>query len=531
MFCAACRALCISCATLLLFTAPAQGQNLESALQTQLQTLASQPQSGGEGAIAAPNLITQYYSARAYKPVWTDEGKRKALRALVADSASHGLDPADYHAALLDRPANGSPEELARREILYTDALVRLAYHLRFGKVNPHEIYADWNYRRSLSDVNAVAALEQVISAPDLAIAVEAFQPRIPHYNALRQALEKHYAIARAGGWPQIPQGPTIKPGTSDPRVAILRTRLQMTGDLQDTTAADPALYDQGLQQAMAEFQARHGMDQDSAIGKQTLAELNVPVEKRIDQIKANLERIRWVAHGLPLEFVLVDIARFEATMFRDRQLVWFSRTMVGKPFRKTPVFRAEMTQVVLNPSWTVPPTILKQDVLPKYKNNPNYLSGKGMRLLDENGNPTSGAWRAGMRVVQPPGPENPLGQYKFDMPNTHAVYLHDTPSKEKFSEAARAFSSGCIRLEKADELALLLLGEQHQWTKQQIDEVVATDNTKVIKLKQSIPVLILYFTAVVRANEMEFRPDIYGRDARVIAALKEPFRVSRKSN
>ena len=256
-----------------------------------------------------------------------------------------------------------------------------------------------------------------------------------------------------------------------------------------------------------------------------------MPVEKRIDQIKVNLERIRWVAYGLPSDFVVVDIAGFDAMRFRDGRVVWTSRVMVGKPVRKTPVFRAQMTHVVLNPTWTVPPTILKQDVLPKLKSNPNYLASKGMQLLDEKGNAVQGPWRAGLRVVQPPGPENALGQYKFDMPNDHAIYLHDTPSKEKFSLEARAFSSGCIRLEKAREFAVLLLSEQHQWTEQQVDEVIATKNTKFIALKQKIPVLILYLTATARDNEVEFRPDIYTRDARLIAALKEPFRVSWKTN
>jgi L,D-transpeptidase YcbB len=525
------RRLCIIGAALLLGALPARGASFESALQTQIQALPQQGDAGREGAIAAPNLITQYYLAHAYQPVWTDERKRNALRALIRDSKSHGLDPEDYHAALLDRSVGETPEDLARREILYTDALIRLAYHMRFGKVNPHEIYAEWNYRRSLSDVNAPQALEAVLKEPDLALAVEAFGPRIPHYNALRHALAQHYAIGNAGGWPKIADGPTIKPGMSDARLPVLRARLQASGDLQSTEAADPNLYDESVQQAMARFQARHGMEKDVAIGKQTLAALNVPVEKRIDQIRVNLERIRWVAHGLPSEFLLVDLAGFDATLYRDGRIVWFSRAMVGKPYRKTPVFRAEMTHVVLNPNWTVPPTILKQDVLPKSKNDPDYLAKKGMRLLDESGKPAAGGWRPGLRVVQPPGPENPLGQYKFDMPNPHAIYLHDTPSKEKFSLEARAFSSGCIRLEKPDELALLLLSEQHQWTKQQMDDVVATDNTKFIALKQKIPVLILYFTAEVRDKEVRFRPDIYERDARLIAALKEPFRVSRKTN
>ena len=521
----------IICAALTLLSLSAQAQSVESALQTEIQALSSQKDSRGEGAIAAKKLITQYYSRNAYQPVWTDE-RRAALRALVRNSTSHGLNPADYHVELLDQPVQNLPAELARREILYTDALARLAYHLRFGKVNPHEIYAEWNYQRSLSDIDPVSALDALVKAPDLEKAVESFGPQLPLYAALRSALVQYAAIANAGGWPKVPEGPPLKPSMRDDiRVPALRARLQASGDLPQTQPVDPNLYDENLQQAVAHFQARHGMERDGAIGKQTLAELNVPVEKRIDQIKVNLERIRWVAYALPSEFILVDIAGFDALMFREGHIVWRSRAMVGKPYRKTPVFRAEMTQVVLNPNWTVPPTILKQDVLPKYKNNPGYLASKGMRLLDERGNPTTGGWRPGLRVVQPPGPENPLGRYKFDMPNDHAVYLHDTPSKEKFVKEARAFSSGCIRLEKARELALLLLSGAPQGTEQQIDEVLATNKTKMIALQRKIPVLILYLTAEAHEQEVKFRPDIYARDARLIAALKEPFRVSWKTN
>jgi murein L,D-transpeptidase YcbB/YkuD len=436
-------------AVLLIGGLTACDKGYDDALEAEIQVLSQQRDGSKPGQIAATDLITEFYTARDFEPVWDNEKKRETLRALVHDASSHGLNPEDYHVHLLDKPVGKSDEDKAKAEILYTDALVRLAYHLRFGKVNPSALDADWNYKRSLKEIEPVKALEELATAGDLVKAVEDFGPRMPEYDALRLALVQQYNLAE--------------------------------------TDNDPA------------------------------------VQQRIETLKVNLERMRWVAYGLPKDYVLVDIAGYNAALIRDGEPVWTSKVVVGKPYRETPIFRADMTQVILNPSWTVPPTILKEDLLAKVDSDPNIFTRKGLRIVDANGNEAS-EYSEGMRVTQAPGNDNALGRYKFDMPNQHTVYLHDTPAKDKFSADARAFSSGCIRLEKPRELAEILLKDQ--MSAQQIEEVIATNGTKTVKLTQKIPVLILYFTADAKGNVIEFRDDIYERDGRVAAALREPFKL-----
>lgn len=517
-------ALVIFCAAGALVFVLTRGEGYEGELAAQVEKLSQQKDSSKPGRIAATDLIAEFYQARDYKPVWQKERRREALRTIVGNAASHGLDPKDYHAELLGQEAK-TDDDKARREILYTDALVRLAYHLRYGKVDPHRIYADWNYKRSLSDLNPVEALYTLTSTRDLNKAVEDFGPRMPEYKALRQALAQHLEMQKAGGWPQVAGGPPLKPRMKDPkRVPALRARLHASGDLNGKPS-DYYGYDVPLQQAVERFQKRHGLEPDRIVDDEVIAELNVPIERRIEQLKVNLERIRWVAHALPKEYILVDVAGYAAAMVRDGHPVWTSRVVVGKPYRETPVFRSEMTQVVLNPSWTVPPTILKEDLLAKVDKDPNVFARKGLRIVDENGNQLDG-YQEGARVTQPPGNDNALGRYKFDMPNKHAVYLHDTPAKDKFSEDQRAFSSGCIRLEKPRELAKILLGEQG-WSEAKIDEAVAAGDTKTVALEKKIPVLILYFTAEPGENGVVFRHDVYERDGRLAMALREQFRLN----
>jgi murein L,D-transpeptidase YcbB/YkuD len=526
--------------------APAQAADaVVEALRVQVEALRTgrEVRVAGE-PIAARRLIPAFYEARGFRPAWRRPEQAQALVRLVAASREHGLDPADYHAAALGRPADaGAPsatagaEGVARRDLLLTDALIRLAYHLRFGKANPRELYPDWSFSRSLGAIDPVQALEAAISSASLEAAVERFAPQLELYGGLRAALARHRAIEASGGWPRVPPGRTLEPGMRDARIARLRERLAASGDHDASAVDEPERFDAALEAAVRRFQARHALEPDGVVGRRTLAALDVDVAARIDQIRVNLERLRWVAQDLAGDYLVVDIAGFSARLFVRDRLAWSSRAVVGRPFRKTPVFRATMQYLVLNPAWTVPPTILREDVLPRIVADPAYLEREHMEVVDASGRPLDVAgidwnrYRTGgfpHQIVQAPGPENPLGRVKFMLPNPHAVYLHDTPARRLFDKRERAFSSGCIRLEQPLELAVLLLDDPERWSAEAVGAAVETSETRTLPVKRRVPVLVLYFTAEAQADgTAQFRPDLYGRDAQVAAALRAPFRFS----
>ena len=253
-------------------------------------------------------------------------------------------------------------------------------------------------------------------------------------------------------------------------------------------------------------FQERHGLTADGVVGPATLRAMNVPVEARIDQIRINLERARWVMHELRGEFVLVNVAGFDVSYFRNDEPIWTSKVIVGRPYRETPIFKSMITYVVLNPTWTIPPGILVKDKLPILKRDPGYLKRNNIRVIDSAGrevDPHSVDWSrySGGRLPpyqlrQDPGDDNALGLVKIMFPNPYLVYLHDTPSKSLFDKDERTFSSGCIRVQKAFELAELVLNDPVRWNRAALDAAVATKKTQTVNLARPVPVLILYWTA-----------------------------------
>lgn len=492
--------------------------------------------------IAAQRLIPDFYEHRGFRPAWTRPEQASALLGLIEASPRHGLDPTDYHALALGKrvaapPTGASALDVADRELLLTDALIRIAYHLYFGKANPRELYPGWPFTRSLGAIDPVQALEETLAAPRLDEAVERFAPQLPAYRNLQQALARLRAIETAGGWPPLRSGPTLKPGTVDPRVRALRERLAASGDLAPGAGAESTHFDDMLEAALRGFQERHRLEPDGVVARRTIEALNVSVARRIEQVRANLERLRWVAQDLAGDYLIVDIAGFSARLYLDGRLAWSSRTVVGRPYRKTPVFRATMQYLVLNPTWTVPPTILREDVLPRVARDAAYLGRNHMQVVDAAGRAIEAAridwarYRAGgfpYQIVQAPGDDNALGHMKFMLPNPHAVYLHDTPARRLFQKPERAFSSGCIRLERPLELAVLLLDDPEHWNAQAILAAIETGATRTLPVKRRVPVLVLYFTAEAEPDgSVRFNPDLYGRDARVLAALHAPFRFS----
>jgi len=313
------------------------------------------------------------------------------------------------------------------------------------------------------------------------------------------------------------------------PRVIALRERLLLEGDLASTDARS-AGFDQDLEQAVMRFQRRHAIKPDGEVGQGTIKALNVTLEDRIDQIRVNLERSRWVLSNLGDRYVLVDIAGYRVFYLQDDSIVWSTRAQVGKPYRDTPVLRSRIEALEINPTWTVPPTILNHDIIPAVKADLRYLKKKHLVILDAQErevNPGSINWSLypgrvfPYKIRQRPGPDNPLGRIKILFPNKYLVYLHGTPSMELFEQQERALSSGCIRLEKPFELAEQLLDDPVHWNWESLMRAVESGKTQRIVLPQPITILLLYWTVEVDdQGVVYFKQDPYERDPAVLAGL-----------
>jgi murein L,D-transpeptidase YcbB/YkuD len=301
-------------------------------------------------------------------------------------------------------------------------------------------------------------------------------------------------------------------------------------------------VFEPSLARAVLRFQERLRVDRESslvddydgAVGENTLAALNVPVAVRIRQLRVNLERCRWLFHDQPASFVLVDMAAYRGYLYKDDEIIWRARVQVGDPYRKTPSFRAAIKYVVFNPTWTVPPGIMKKSTLPRIRKDLTYLAKHDMQVIGADGlavDPATVDWHRytaaslPYRIVQAPGPHNAVGRVKFIFPNKHFIYLHDTPHKSEFGLNDRAFSAGCIRVDKPFKLAKRLLNSaEDPWTIGRIREIIAGNQTQTVFLPVPMPVLLIYLTVQVDdRGQVFFREDIYERDAAVMQKLDDP--------
>lgn len=489
--------------------------------------------------------VRRFYAQRDNRPAWSAPGRLQALLQQLQALRDDGLDPGDYGTRSLGLAvAVGDRRAAAQREVEATAAYLLALVHLYHGKVDPRRLDPSWNIEpEALDTEQALQSALTAVDTGDLAAVFAAARPQDQIYAQLRAALAALREVqARDGGWPWIPPGPSLKPGMVDARVPLLRARLQALDATAVPAAGRPAAADEGTAQVMfydptlvaavQRFQREQYLEADGVIGAQTLAALNVPIAARIDQLRVNLERARWLLHEKRGRLVVVDIAGYKLRVYDGgAQPLWGTRIQVGKPYRRTPLFKSAIDSITFNPGWVVPPTILRKDMLPKIRANPDYLAKNNLHVYDAQWHelsPQSVDWRqppAGLRIRQDAGDDGALGRIKLNFPNPYAVYLHETPHKELFGKQQRAFSSGCIRVEDPLTLAAYVLDDAEHWNAAAIEAALSSGATRTIRVARPMPVLLAYWTVDIVPTpdgppHIAFKPDVYGLDVDTLRAL-----------
>jgi murein L,D-transpeptidase YcbB/YkuD len=487
-----------------------------------------------------PKLLRLYHD-RDMRPYWVTAAgpnlRAEILRSVLAAADSQGLNPADYAIDQIDRAWDRrGVESLARLELLLTLELGEYTSDLVEGRHQPRDFDPKVFPTACDCDLDEADLVEKSLAAADFKAFLEEQAPPFPQYRGLRELLAAYRGIAARGGWPQVPPGPTLKPGLTDPRVASVRRRLSITGEWPAGGPLVGTAYDEALAEAVRRFQRHHGLDPDGVLGQDTLAALNVPVGQRIRQLVINMESWRWVARDHGDWWLAVNIPAFKLEALRGGKVDLSMSVIVGDEFHMTPVFSDRLRYVELNPYWNVPLSIAQKEMLPKLRKDPSYLKKERIRMFEgwddgtDEVDSTAVDWAKvepdGMgrwRLRQDSGPDNSLGTVAFIFPNAYDVFLHDTPARGLFGLPQRAFSHGCIRVSGAQALAVYVLGGQDKgWTEERVRSLVAGGQNQIVHLEPSLPVYILYNTAVVdpESREVYFYRDIYGRDALLEKAI-----------
>ena len=489
--------------------------------------------------IRVRQLIDLFYQARDYNLAWNDGEQIQRVLTVLADSTSHGLNPEDYHYSVLKaleaewhKKFRGRDRVRAQFDVLLSDGVLLYARHQLEGKVDPALLESSWNFsRRDWVAEVVVSNLSTAIDEQNIVPTLESFEPSLELYDSLRSSLQLYRQFDESYEFVPIPTDVVLKPGMTHPNIASLRESLRRLQLLQGD-ADDENVYDDTLVAAVKHFQALHSLSDDGIVGGNSFRELNTSYADRIDQLRINMDRVRWVNESRAEDMVVVNIAGYELYYFVGGELSWETDVMVGTIRNETPMFQSKIKYLVLNPTWTVPRSIIRKSLFKKLRDTPGYIEDHNYKLYDSDGvaaDPAEMDWdsyspgRFPYRVVQQPGPGNALGRVKFIFPNKYAVYLHDTPSRSLFAQTDRAFSHGCIRVQDPLHFTELLLDDADKWSRATIDTVIESGVLQNVRLKEPLEVLLMYWTASPGDDgRVQFHPDVYRRDARAVAALKE---------
>ncbi|MBZ9632053.1 L,D-transpeptidase family protein [Salegentibacter sp. LM13S] len=477
------------------------------------------------------NLLDSIYSKRDYTPIWTERALREDLYRSIERATEDGLEPKDYHLSYLKNSLTNlselDDEERSLTEIILTDAFFALASDYNSGKLNPAEIYDIWGVESNKIDLPGL--LDYGVRQKNILAAIDSVVPKHEVYKGLKRSLKEYRKLARNQEDPTFvsEEGESIKADEKDERIPNIKQRLKELGYWQQEIVDSAITYEKPLQEAVKKFQEKYGIETDGVIGGGTIKTLNKTYQERLEQILVNLERWRWYPKNLGDQHIVVNIANYRLHFVRNGDTVATHRTMVGTEARKTPVFSEEIEHIVYNPTWTIPPTIKRKDVIPSAAKDPDYISKKNYSIFDRSGNRLSTSevnWSSsevkGYTFRQEAGPANPLGLVKIIYPNKYMIYLHDTPSKSLFNKNLRAQSSGCVRVQDVLDLAKMLLSDQPEYDEEKIKEILDSGKTTTIKITQKVKVHHLYWTAWNENGSTHFAEDVYKRDAAIYKLL-----------
>lgn len=479
--------------------------------------------------------LTEFYTKRRFSPAWSDDTGLlpigETLVFALKMASQDGLNARDYRLESIETIMdhlyiscldNGIPDskKLAELDLLLSDAFFLYTTHLASGRVKIRSYQTDFIKEPILEKLPSI--LEEALEKENLLDVIENVKPADIGYKNLVIALNRYKEIVRQGGWPLIPSGAILKKGSRGERVRLLSKRLAITGDLKEMQDKGSDVFSPAIEKAVRHFQKRNNLRADGIVGTNTLTALNTPASERLRQIELNIERWRWLPKDLGDLYIKVDIPSFKLNVIENGQSVLNMKVIVGKLKRPTPLVAKNMSYLVINPYWYVPPTIAIEDKLPLIRRDPYYFSRNNFRVYRGGVqiDPMRINWSAVGRsnfsfsLRQSPGPHNALGRIKFMFPNKHSVYLHDTPKKHLFNKSFRTFSSGCVRIEKPLTLAEYLLKDRPGWTKYKIQSTINSFKSRTLKLKSPIPVYLMYWTAWAdKDGRVYFGPDIYGLD------------------
>lgn len=479
--------------------------------------------------LAMENEVQSFYTSREGKAFWNTDELRKAYFNELQEIERDGLNPEDYHLNALkelQESAPESPQDHAQFEILLSDSFLQLARDLYYGKLDPVDLHWIWDVKRDSLDLDSL--MNGIENNNQLADFIDDLRPSHQVYRGLVQSLSeiRESLKQEQPEFDPIPTGEAIEPGEEDARIPAIGARLEQLGFWENpgdsTTKFSPE-----LEKAVTDFQKSKHMAADGIIGKTTILELNMTMEDRYKQVLVNLERWRWYPRDLGPHYILINIPQYKLVVVKDGDTIRSHDVIAGTRQRQTPIFSDQLDHIVLNPTWTLPPTIKAEDVLPKAARDPGYFAKNDMIVSSPGGEPVdpstvdwSSSEAKNYTITQRPGATNPLGRVKIMYPNQYSIYLHDTPAQGLFERSERAASSGCVRVEGALDLAQYVVQNQPQGSRDKIDSVLESGKTTNLSIDEPINVYHFYWTAWREAGETIFTEDVYSMDQKIAQAL-----------
>lgn len=472
--------------------------------------------------------IKIYYNKLSNYEIWYSLKNRTELIEEIKNCYKDGLDPKDYNletiTTLEQQRKKLDDEAIIKYDILLTESFEKLALHLHRGKLNPKKLYKDWDL--NAKPITLSTYLEKAIKEKTVATLFNEIKPKHFVYAKIKESLvviDKYpdYKFDKIEVKNKIQLHDTIN------EIIAIKKKLAYWKDYTRKDSITTAIYDTITFLAVKKFQSRHGLKPDGVIGKGTIQALNFTKEQRKQQIIANLERWKWFPEDFGNNYLLVNLPNYNIVYVSKNDTIAEHNIVVGTPKRNTPVLISKLSNLVFNPTWTVPPTIIKEDLTPSAKKNLDYFKKTRMTIYDSTGTVVAPEeWNPddskSYRYVQVSGYNNSLGLVKFNFPNKHSVYLHDTNHRDYFSREYRALSSGCVRVENPLLLAeKILFKEDEGWTTKEIDSLISKKNIKTVPIKNNVNVYLLYWTNWLDKEGLQFREDIYNLDKNLYAALR----------